>query len=81
MYASSNELDTKTIEESKKEPNGVTKIEEEEESEGARKILTAAIDKDLKKVGFLFFVLIDFCNAQFVLFFNLLMLVHVLPEF
>lgn len=50
VYASSNELDTKTIEDSKKEPNGVTKIEEEDESKGARKISTAAaIDIDLKK--------------------------------
>lgn len=56
MYASSSpneqqyELNTNTVEELKKEANGVSKIQEDDESKGPTKVLTSAIDKDLKKV-------------------------------
>lgn len=60
MYASSPneqqyELNTNTVEELKKEANGVSKIQEDDdESNGPTKVLTSAIDKDLKKVTLFF---------------------------
>lgn len=60
VYASSsNELNTNTntVEEFKKEASGISKIQEDDdENKGATKVLTSAIDKDLKKVSPFFYL-------------------------
>lgn len=43
------ELNTDTVEKLKKEANGVSKIQEDDQSRGPTQVLTSAIDKDLKK--------------------------------
>lgn len=58
------ELNTNTVKELKKESNGESKIQEDNESKAAPKVLTSAIDKDLKKVTPCFHLSKFYCKDE-----------------